>query len=179
MIVFSPCDRIDDSMGPGFSAADIVSERREPLNNDHPSPQLLVVQQRGGTIIRDGAKRKLPSYMGLPKGSADAGDPSAFHTAIRELREETGIDIDRDSVPNGASATVSPVVFVITREEVREVSIYFAVLLKSRPNVVVCAEEIIGHQWVSADQITEIKEISIPTGMLFRAMGEMGCMRQR
>jgi 8-oxo-dGTP pyrophosphatase MutT (NUDIX family) len=41
-------------------------------------------------------------HMGFPGGRSEPGDPHLEATAVRETREETGLDLDRDGEPLGA-----------------------------------------------------------------------------
>jgi 8-oxo-dGTP pyrophosphatase MutT (NUDIX family) len=47
-------------------------------------------------------------HMALPGGRRDPADPSLLHTAVRETREETGVDLDKLGVHLGRLVEVRP-----------------------------------------------------------------------
>jgi 8-oxo-dGTP pyrophosphatase MutT (NUDIX family) len=49
-------------------------------------------------------------HMAFPGGHQEPGDVSLLHTAIRETREEIGLDLERDAELLGALEDLSPVV---------------------------------------------------------------------
>lgn len=67
--------------------------------------------------------------MGFPGGRAEPGDEGPLHTALRETREEVGVDLTRDAEPLGAldevramarlrpqNLVIAPFVFRLTRD---------------------------------------------------------------
>lgn len=72
------------------------------LRASDPSPDLLFIER---------AKRERDpwsGHMAFPGGRREAGDVSLFETAVRETREETGIDLAREGEALGRISVVEP-----------------------------------------------------------------------
>ncbi len=115
--------------------------------------ELLLVTQRTG-------------YRGLPKGLAEPKDFSALHTAMRECKEETGIDITKES------CYLSETTFIIPRRKVGEILIYFIALMDKKPQVTI-SEEIVNYEWVNVVGLKRITDVSKPTLQLFRIFDDV------
>jgi len=92
-------------------------------------------------------------HMAFPGGRRDDGDPSLFHTAIRETREEVGIDLAREGSFLGCLDDVSAVargrsISMIIRPHVfhwRESSTFASLVVDPR--------EVAEALWVNLDQL--------------------------
>lgn len=106
------------------------------------TPRVLIIREKP----RDPVKRAIGRY-GVPKGRAELDEVFPIVTAKRELHEETGIDID--NLPP-ASYNILPTYVVFPRPEVGflEVSVFFLVVMDTRPAITIDDEEIAGYQWV-------------------------------
>lgn len=103
-------------------------------------------------LYRDGnssemlfVKQRVSLFYGPPKGSADPGDKTAIDTAFREFYEETSVDL---SEPDLCSKLLKTVVMVQSKKT-KDCLIYFIVVVNKKPEVYVCKDELIGHQWVN------------------------------
>ena len=146
--------------------------------DDPPPPDPAFIQAAVSVVIR--ANRDLDlllikrarserdpwsGHMALPGGRRDAGDPTLLHTAVRETREEVGLDLDAHSVHLGrldevapASSrlpklTIAPFVFGVTEHTVARVA----------------SPEIDAVHWISLDQLRSPEthgqvEIPLPGG---------------
>lgn len=93
---------------------------------------------------------------GFPKGSAKASDKTIFQTAIREFKEEVGVELSLDDLLFPA--------MVFARENAKEVIILFPVMFKDLPKITVNKNEIAGHEWLTASELLLRDDvISIPT----------------
>ncbi len=109
---------------------------------------LMVWQKAEDQRLRDGTTRHLPMRIGFPKGQSEDTDKSALTTALRELKEETGIEILRNK---GSHAHLVVPAIIILREGggIDEVLIYFIMIIKgARPRVTICADELSGFAWI-------------------------------
>lgn len=112
---------------PGNEAQDVMSSRvRLPLQtylDKHPnyktSAVLMLLYPVNGVVHTMIIRR--PSYEGihsgqlaLPGGKKDVSDISAMHTAIRETKEEVGIDVnDADIIGELSSLYIPPSNFLV------------------------------------------------------------------
>ena len=96
--------------------------RSDPVHLDEvPDPSLDRMEAAVALIIR--AREELDvllikravhegdpwsGQMALPGGRWETQDPGLLHTAMRETREETGVDLIRNGVPIGRLADVEP-----------------------------------------------------------------------
>lgn len=113
-----------------------------------PVSEVLLVKQKSAMFYRQQTKEVVDiQFTGPPKGSAELEDGSAFNTAVRELHEETGIDILDPCI----GAKILPDISIIKRcsTNVSELHIYFLAVVTSKPKVVPCAEELEGYEWVN------------------------------
>ncbi len=116
---------------------------------------VLVVHQRPGD-------REVRGKWGFPKGAREPRDRCARDTAIRETREETGINI--------SPKDLSPAVFVIPRRATSEVFIYFLHCAKTRPHVDLCDRELCGYSWPVIDNVRVQYKVSEPTILLLQTL---------
>ena len=88
-------------------------------------------------------------HMALPGGRREPDDPDLLATAIRETREEVGVELDREQLL-GALDDVVPRNPVLPPIAVRP----FVFLLPARP-VLVLNPEVAATQWVSLDDLLQ------------------------
>lgn len=128
--------------------------------------ELLLVRERSNRYERDG---KLHHRRGPPKGGCSPTDKSALETAVREAREETGIDVLNPSL----RARIMPTVFVFRRpkEDNSELICYFIAIFDKKPDVCICKDEIVGYSWEDMSKgLKSILDVSIPTKLLLMSL---------
>lgn len=158
-----------DSIRAGFLP--ILRETRFGGNRE-----LLLVTQKETAVKNNGRFRVIPSRQGPPKGSRGNGDVSALDTAIRELREETGIDI----LSTTFTGEVKPCAFIARRPEygVQELIIYFVVLFEKRPDVTIETRELDNYTWHDMSRgLSHIKDVTQPTKQLLRTLENINWYR--
>lgn len=116
--------------------------------------EMLMVRQRAISFWDKGKMRNLPSRLGFPKGQREPADKNALETALRELYEETGINIFDQHI--GARVCV-PTIILPRQYEQREILIYFIVTIETKPTVSICNVELDGYSWV--DMITGLRSV--------------------
>lgn len=125
----------------------------------------LLMVRENPMIYYDGRTRKiLPSRVGFPKGSPEPDDACAFDTAMRELAEETGIDM------RSINAEVSPTIITLPRSEVDELFIWFICFAKKQPIVTICQDELAGYMWVNPCDLREVSPTTQPTSALIKLL---------
>lgn len=110
---------------------------------DKTTIELLFLQQNATYSVEKYGTTNAHSLRGMPKGHSEPQDVTAFDTAVRELREESGIDI----LTSSAVIKRAP---IILRRQVAgydEITIYFVAIFKERPAVKICQEEIVDFHW--------------------------------
>ncbi len=128
----------------------------------------FLMVQENPMVYWEGRTRKiLPPRVGFPKGSPEPEDKCAFTTAIRELAEETGIDLRE--IP----AEVSPTVLTFPRSEVDELFIWFICFAKTQPKVAICPEEISGYMWVNPCDLRDVAPTTQPTSALIKLLEDV------
>ena len=113
-----------------------------------------------------------PVRKGPPKGSAEFGDQSALHTAQRELREETGIDIADPRL----CAQICASAFIHRRPKfnIRELMIFIIVILDVKPTIKLCPLELNGYEWVDVrESLRMVGSTSGPTTTLMYALEDI------
>lgn len=121
------------------------------VQSDHPVPvvNVIVLNDRDEILLTE---RSIPPYEGswvLPSGRIDVQDDSAEHAAVREVKEETGLDVTLTHLVGVASngqktpATMDPRFFVVK-------AVYVA---RVRGGTLTKNAEARGFQWKSADDI--------------------------
>ncbi len=90
----------DDPVGRegGFVAAVAVVMREA----EQAGPECLLIRRARS------ARDPWSGHMAFPGGKRDPDDATLLRTAIRETREETGIELDRTARPLGRLASVAP-----------------------------------------------------------------------
>lgn len=113
----------------------IVGVRKEQTNDDGIYFLLL----------KGSSKASAAPKWGFPKGARDPSDKTVLDTAMRELREETGIE----SLPHNALYRDTLLVHTYSCN----INIFLFVLLDQFPNVRLDASEIAEYQWVHIDAV--------------------------
>jgi 8-oxo-dGTP pyrophosphatase MutT (NUDIX family) len=115
-------------------------------------------------ILTDESSREetkiIAGFIGPIKGGADfTQDKSVIDTAIRECCEEVSITLTIENI-------VFPV-FIYARPQVREVLIYFPVILTEIPQIVLNEEELAGGEWYDLKDLNSLQDhMSSPTKSL-------------
>lgn len=91
-----------------------------------------------------------PERIGPPKGLAEKSDFSAFDTAVRELLEETGVDITQHNV-DFSKATIT----IVNQHQTTEVFIYFIARVDTPPVVNIQKSEICSYDYVDIAKLSE------------------------
>jgi hypothetical protein len=105
---------------------------------------------------------------GFPKGGESSGDKSALDTAFRELYEETSIDLTTHD------AQIAPQTFMIPRQSVGEMFIYFLCIIDHEPPVNICTTELMGYEWYDARaSLRGIQSVTIPTSTLLNTLEDV------
>lgn len=107
---------------------------------------------------------------GPPKGLAEPEDVSAFDTAVRELREETGIEFDETH----AVLAPGPLMFKRHTRTIGELFIYFIAVASEFPKITADKLELEGYTWMEIDErMKAIENVSHPTKSLLGVVSEM------
>lgn len=83
----------------------------------------------------------------FPGGTSEVEDGDLRHTALRELREETGVDVDDVDRLTLVSRWVTPSV-----APERFDTIFYLLELASSVEAVVDGREVVGHAWVTPEE---------------------------
>jgi 8-oxo-dGTP pyrophosphatase MutT (NUDIX family) len=135
-----------------------------PAGHRYAAVALVLVEGAVGVealFIRRAVRADDPwsGQVALPGGRRDPGDPDLVATAIRETREETGIDLSQ-AEPLGVLDDLAPVTRVLPPVVVRP----FVFALPQRPAVHASAE--VQHAfWVPLERLAEPgvrREVSLP-----------------
>ncbi|QYB17584.1 hypothetical protein PV-S19_0220 [Pacmanvirus S19] len=103
-----------------------------------------------------------PDNIGPPKGLKNPNEYSALGTALRELREETSINVFDSSL--NAKLLLSVIVNRRPEFTMQEVIIYFIVYVDRKPEVTICNEELTGYDWYDmSNGFKDIPNVSTPT----------------
>ena len=144
---------------------------------------LYVKQRQSAQIVcaRTGKKRIVPQRLGPPKGSAAATDKSLLGTAMRELTEETQIDL-LCPVQNHA-ARIYPTAFVVKRPEIGilEMVVFFVAVISKRPQITLENRELVSFVWANLHDTELDTEFSAPARTVVRALrsAEFDCGQLR
>lgn len=125
------------------------------------SNEMLMIHQKPTTYLEDSIEKNLGMRRGFPKGGRNASDISALDTALREVHEETGINITDPQY----NARLSVSTFIIPH--VYEVFVYFVCVVDTKPTVTICEQELDGYEWVDVKSgLRGIRSTTIPTARL-------------
>ncbi|KAL6059973.1 NUDIX hydrolase [Balamuthia mandrillaris] len=142
------------------------------VHDGEDAAKILFVKQKSTTAILQDKKVLVPSRFGLPKGHAEAFDKSALDTAKRELREETGVDIDDPRL--GARVLTTPIIYRRPEYDIEELTIYFIAVVQHKPEVHFCPKELEGAEWFEIKrEIKTLDGLSVPTKGIIAAVGEI------
>jgi 8-oxo-dGTP pyrophosphatase MutT (NUDIX family) len=124
--------------------------------------EILMIHERAA-VIQDQATKKIkhiPMRRGFPKGQRQKEDVTALDTALRELREETGIHVAN-------KGDILPAVFLIPRFSCSEALIYFVYVTRTKPAVSICTRELAGYEWINVRTgLKNVEATTIPTARL-------------
>ena len=114
---------------------------------------LLLVKEKSGNV-------------GPPKGLVDwSKDDSILDAALRELREETGLNVINKS------GDVCTNIYMYHRQYQKELLVYYPVFVNYKPRVHVRKREISGYLWADMTEgLSEKFECSEVSSVLFRAV---------
>jgi 8-oxo-dGTP pyrophosphatase MutT (NUDIX family) len=107
-------------------------------------------------------------HIAFPGGRAEPGDATLLATAVRETREELGVDLAADARILGALARVSP-----STPRLPPIAIAPFVALLARDVALVPSEEVAGAFWVplAVLQAADIsRDVEIPVGGALRTV---------
>lgn len=140
-------------MGPGYGirCGVVLVTRKKPH-------KVLVVKQRSA-----------PHNWGVPKGSMDTTDAGAFECAMRELKEETGIDSTKL-----VDAEVMPMPLLMRRTDaIKEVLIFFVITVPDVISVVLETSELSDYKWIPKSDMRKMSPVAIPIRELSNIMREL------
>jgi 8-oxo-dGTP pyrophosphatase MutT (NUDIX family) len=142
------------------------------LRKDADGCKLLLVRQSRDAYAGD-AVVKLPARYGLPKGSRKetySPDLSAIGTALREVKEEIGVDLKQ----YGEDVTLLPgiLVFPYNQISMQEVHIWITAVFRVNLDIVICGEEIVGYQWVDVTRNISTIETNYASAEVLRFLEE-------
>jgi 8-oxo-dGTP pyrophosphatase MutT (NUDIX family) len=144
-----------------FKAGFIVIHRHRV--NGTLKNELLLLKQK----LYEGDEH-LPINRGPPKGTAINKDVTAFDTAVREMKEETSIDLYNLSPQR---IKIMSTAINARRPEVSEMNIYFVLIVKDRVEINICNKEIESYEWYDMSAgLRYIKDVSIPTKRLLAVL---------
>ncbi len=95
-------------------------------------------------------------HMALPGGRWEPGDPGLRHTATRETREETGVDLQTSGLDLGKLDDVQPVNTGLPIERIAP----FAFAVSPDTEAVVASHELDSVHWVPIDLLTDPRTAS-------------------
>lgn len=151
-----------------------LSTKQAPNETDYQSFKMLMVWQKAeNCITKNGSLKPLPARLGFPKGRQDDNDRNALQTALRELKEETSIDIRHDSRLHARIVVPS---IIIPREghDINEVLIFFIVIIKCEPKVQICDYELSGYEWINiATGLRGLSPTTTPTAGLLKLIEDI------
>lgn len=125
---------------------------------------MLLVKQRPQPPVTRG-------HWGPPKGSADGMENASLATALRELREETGI------VPDSTYRIVPrPIIYARWYGNIREVIVYYIIITSTQPKVEIDKVELSNYRWVRMGDIPNM-HITEPTRALVQELLAVGLPR--
>ncbi len=112
-----------------------------------PIEVLMVHQRAEEQRLKGGRTKHLPVRAGFPKGQQEDCDKSALETALRELKEETGIDVHDARL--AARIVVSTIIIPRMGRGIDELLIYFIVIIGCKPQISICEHELSGYSWIN------------------------------
>ncbi len=105
---------------------------------------------------------KCDGHWGFPKGHVEEGE-SERKTAIREVKEETGLDIDLvEGFRTKAQYTIN--------EEINKEVVYFIGKMKDVTDVTIQDTEVSAYRWVDYNKATELITYKDSKSILNEAM---------
>jgi len=135
---------------------------------DYQSLKLLMVWQKAEICTaKDGSTKALPARLGFPKGRRDDNESNALQTALRELKEETCIDIYDTQLH--ARIVVQPIIIPRKGCNIDEVLVYFIIYIDHEPMVRICDRELSGYEWINASTgLRGLYPTTLPTAELLK-----------
>lgn len=105
---------------------------------------VLLVKERGRKITNSYHNNIfIAERFGIPKGEPIKTDKNIFMTALRELKEETGINI----VPKKYLLCKTSITIERNEKHLNSVHIYFIVFATLKPTVIIRNREIVDYMW--------------------------------
>lgn len=143
---------------------------------DRRAAVILLLRLRDGLeglFVRRAEREGDPwsGHVGLPGGHREPGDPDLLSTALRELAEETGLELEPDDVL-GRLDDVHP-----RSQRLPSIAVRPFVGWHAGPDEVRHGPEIIGHRWVGLAELADPGRRSVLTfrrGQSFRAFPAVG-----
>lgn len=149
----------------------IINDVREAIsfaeNTDHCDIECLFERSCGAVVMNDNQKKvlliknKRSAHWGFPKGHIEKGETQE-QTAVRETKEETGLDID---IIDGFSCKSE---YTIQGRVEKAVIIFLAKARNS--NVVIQEEEIDDYIWVDFDEALKMLRFENDKTILTKAI---------